>query len=113
MEKRPEVLQLGAVVLAPGGELEGTVRDGSGAPIPGAEVPLRLGSEWSDEPTGAWVPERDEAGARLARDATTDADGAYSLRGVPAGEAFLVARAAEASPACARPRAWPHRRASG
>ncbi len=72
---RPQELE--TVRLAPGGAIEGEVVDANGDAVAGAEV------TWGEPP-------------RWKRSARADARGAFVLRGVPAGEAWLTARHAVA-----------------
>ena len=69
-------VDLGRLVLVPGGWVEGTVRDEAGAPVPRAQV------YWNRA-------EREHEGWRLPA-ALADAGGVYRLPGVPLVESFLV-----------------------
>ena len=85
---RPQELR--PVRLAPGGSIEGEVRDLYGEPVPGAEV------SWEDPPN--WE-----------RAISTDAQGRFALRGVPSGAVWLTARhpiageASSSNPVTVRP----------
>lgn len=78
---RPQELE--TVRLAPGGVVEGEVVDVNGDAVAGAEV------TWGEPP-------------RWTRSARTDGRGAFVLRGVPAGEAWLSARHSVAGEASAK-----------
>ena len=68
---RPQELE--TVRLEPGGIVEGEVVDANRDPVAGAEV------AWGDPP-------------RWDRAVLTDAQGAFQLRGVPAGSVWITAR---------------------
>jgi len=65
--------ELDRIRLEPGGKVEGEVLDADSEPVAGAEV------TWGDPP-------------RWDRAASSDAQGAFLLRGVPAGSVWITAR---------------------
>jgi hypothetical protein len=75
-----------ALELAPGGVVEGRVRSATGEPLEGVRIELVGG-------------QRDLAHRLASPGASSDADGAYRLTGLPAGQRLLRARRADLLPA--------------
>jgi protocatechuate 3,4-dioxygenase beta subunit len=79
------VTDLGRIRLAAGGVIRGTVVDAASAPIAGATVEAR----GTDRPMGM---------IDILQNVSTDAAGAFQLRGLPAGRAIVIARHPEFAP---------------
>ena len=81
-------LHLGRIVLGPGGDIHGTVRDQAGRPVANIRVSLYDARHWSRE---EGMPRFELHSSRSFQETQTDSEGSYRLRGVPEGELFVKA----------------------
>jgi len=92
MAETRDVLDLGTIVLGPGGDVRGrVVQEGGGAPA-GASVVLAPASEFSAETSGlAWSKALEWTDDDWANAIAVEPDGSFELRGVASGEWFAKA----------------------
>ncbi|MEQ1891232.1 MAG: carboxypeptidase-like regulatory domain-containing protein [Planctomycetota bacterium] len=92
MAETRDVLDLGTIVLGPGGDVRGrVVQEGGGAPA-SASVALTPASEFPAEASGpAWNKALELTGDDWANAIAVQPDGSFELRGVAPGEWFAKA----------------------